>query len=129
MPKKIKVGLLTHANGAHVGAYLGALAGSDMCSEVVLADPDGRWEKDARRLLGDKLTNVYRNHEKLLVRELPEMSLVTMEAKHAPPVIDIALESGCHVFAEKPSCVRVEDFEPLVRKADSKHRHLMLAVG
>jgi predicted dehydrogenase len=129
MPKKIKVGVLTHAAGAHVGAYLSALAEADSCGEVVLADADGRWEKDARRVLGDKLTNVYRNYEKLLSRERPVMSLVTMEAKLAPPVIDAALESGCHVFAEKPSCVRVEDFEPLVRKADSQHRHLMLALA
>jgi len=129
MPKKIKVGILTHAAGAHVGAYLSALAESESCSKVVLADPDGRWEKDARRVLGDKLTSVYRNYKKLLAREQPVMSLITMEAKLAPPVIDAALESGCHVFAEKPSCVRVEDFEPLVRKADSKHRHLMLALA
>lgn len=129
MPKKIKVGVLTHAAGAHVGAYLGALAAADSCGEVVLADADSRWEKDARRVLGERLTNVYRNHEKLLARERPVMSLVTMEAKLAPPVIDAALESGCHVFAEKPSCVRVEDFELLVRKADSQHRHLMLALA
>src|SRR5207248_6975460 len=37
--------------------------------------------------------------------------------------------AGCHVFAEKPSCVRAEDFEPLVRKAQRKHRHLMLALA
>jgi predicted dehydrogenase len=40
---------------------------------------------------------------------------------------DKALEAGCHVFCEKPSCVRAEDFAPLVRKAQQKHRHLMLA--
>src|SRR5262249_55124406 len=32
-------------------------------------------------------------------------------------MIDASLEAGCHVFAEKPSCVRAEDFEPLVHKA------------
>ena len=26
-------------------------------------------------------------------------------------------------------CVRAEDFEPLVQKADSKHLHLMLALA
>src|SRR5205085_10385360 len=47
----------------------------------------------------------------------------------APPVIAMALDAGCHVLAEKPSCVRVEDFEPLARKAEQKHRHLMLALA
>jgi predicted dehydrogenase len=129
MPKKIKVGLLTHADAAHVGAYLSALSASPSCDEVVLADPDGRWEKDARRVLGAKLTNVYRNYDELLKQEKPGMVLVTMEAKLAPPVIDAALDANCHVFAEKPSCIRVEDFEPLVQKADGKHRHLMLALA
>ena len=129
MPKKIKVAILTHAGGAHVSAYLSALAAAESCSEVVLADPDGRWEKDARRVLGEKLTSVGRDHKKLLEEEKPGMALVTMEAKLAPPVIDSALEADCHVFAEKPSCIRVEDFEPLVRKADMKHRNLMLALA
>ena len=57
------------------------------------------------------------------------MALVTMEAGKAPPIIDAALEADSHVFAEKPACVRVEDFAPLVWKAQSKHRHLMLALA
>ena len=52
-----------------------------------------------------------------------------MEAKIAPPIIDLALEAGCHVFAEKPACLRAEDFAPLAQKADSKHLHLMLALA
>jgi predicted dehydrogenase len=129
MPNTIKTGLITHADGAHVAAYLSALAKSASCGEVVLADPDGRWEKEARQILGEKLTHVYRDHLALLERERPDMVLVTMEAKLAPPVIDAALQAGCHVFAEKPSCVRVEDFEPLARKADGGHRYLMLALA
>jgi UDP-N-acetyl-2-amino-2-deoxyglucuronate dehydrogenase len=65
----------------------------------------------------------------LLEREKPAMVLVSLEARLAPPVIDAALDAGCHVFAEKPSCVRVEDFEPLAFKAESKHLNLMLALA
>jgi len=57
------------------------------------------------------------------------MAMVTMEARIAPPVIDLALEAGCHVFAEKPACLRAEDLAPLAQKADSKHLHLMLALA
>src|SRR5262249_51357995 len=45
------------------------------------------------------------------------------------PVIGAALDAGCHVFAEKPSCTRAEDYEKLTRKAQEKHRHLMLALA
>lgn len=129
MPEQIKVGLLTHAGGAHVGAYLQALAETSECSAVVLSDPDQRWTGEAERVLGDKLTATYESPSALLEQENPEMALATMEARLAPPVIDAALEADCHVFAEKPACVAAEDFEPLVRKADSKHRHLMLALA
>ena len=129
MPKQIKVAVLTHEGGAHVSHYFSALADSASCGEVVLADPDSRWEQEAGRILGDKLTQVSRNHADLIERERPGMALVSMEARLAPPIIDAALELECHVFAEKPSCVRVADFEPLVRKADSKHRYLMLALA
>lgn len=129
MTQPITVGLITHDGAAHVEAYLEALAAADPCKAVVLADPDGVWEPDARRLLGDKLRGVVRDYRTLLTKHHPQMVLVTMEARLAPPVIDAALDADCHVFAEKPACVRVEDFAPLAEKADSKHRYLMLALA
>lgn len=129
MANPIKVALLTHGGGAHVGAYLSALAAADDCSSVVLVDPDSRWDADAKRVLGAKLKRVGRDHREVLAQEKPALALVSMEAKIAPPVIDAALDAGCHVFAEKPSCVRAEDFAPLVAKADRQHRHLMLALA
>ena len=55
--------------------------------------------------------------------------VVAHPAYRSPGVIRAALESGAHVLAEKPACVRPADFAPLVRVADSKHLHLMLAVA
>lgn len=129
MTDPVKVALLTHGGGAHVSAYLAALAATDECSSVVLADPDGRWNTDASRVLGSKLTRVSKDYREVLAVEKPAMALVTMEAGLAPPVIDAALDAGCHVFAEKPACIRSEDFEPLVTKADRQHRYLMLALA
>lgn len=129
MPDTIPIGLLTHAGGAHIGAYLQALAASDECGQVFLADPDGRWEVDAKRLLGSKLKGIHADPRELLEARKPAMALVSMEARLAPPVIDAALDAGCHVFAEKPACVAPDDFRPLVQKADSKHLHLMLALA
>ncbi len=129
MPKKIKVGFITNSDGAHVTAYFTALATTDACSEVVLSDPGQRWVPEAKKRMGNKLTRLYESHDELLKREKPEMVIVTLEARVAPPVIDAALDAGCHVFAEKPSCVRADDFQPLAFKAESKHLNLMLALA
>ena len=95
MSEPIKVALLSHAGGAHVGAYLSALAETEACGSVVLGDPDGRWEAECREKLGDKLTKVYGNVPQLLDVEQPKLALISMEAKVAPPVIDAASLCGC----------------------------------
>ena len=97
-------------------AYLQALAETPECSAVVLSDPDRSLDREAARVLGSKLTGTYESANSLLEREHPQMALVTMEARVAPPVIDAVLEADCHVFAEKPACVDVEDFESLVQQ-------------
>lgn len=129
MPKSIKVGIVTHAQGAHLGAYFSALKNIPEAAQVALADPSGKIVAQAKAALGEKLTNVYDNVPAMLKKFKPKMALVSMEAALAPPAIDAALEAGCHVLAEKPSCVKAEDFAPLARKAESKHQHLMLALA
>lgn len=129
MPKQITVAVLTAETGAHLGAYFPALKASPEAGRVVLGDPSGQSAVAAKQGLGEKLARVYRSHDELLKTERPAMALVSLEAVSAPAVIDKALEAGCHVFAEKPACVRPEDFARLVKKADSKHRHLMLALA
>lgn len=129
MPQPVKVGLVTNATGAHVGAYLNALRDTKACAAVAIADPDNRWVDSARKVLGPKLTAVYRDAKAMLAKEQPALAMVTMEAKTAPAAIDGALEAGCHVFAEKPACLSAKEFAPLINKADSKHRHVMLALA
>ena len=125
----MKTAFLTHSGGAHMGAYFSALASAKDCSEVVIADPDSRWIDDARKTLGDRLTRVYTSHAELLQKESPKLAMVSMEAKHAPPAIEAALNSGAHVFSEKPACTSLSDFERLANLAESKHLHLMLALA
>ncbi|WP_166820039.1 Gfo/Idh/MocA family protein [Thalassoroseus pseudoceratinae] len=123
----MKVALMTHAGGAHLSAYLSALAVADDCDEVVLADPDERWKASAEKALGGKLTRTYTSYAKLLKEESPKFCLISMEAVLAPPVIEAALEAGAHVFSEKPGCTSIEQFEKLANLAESKHLQLMLA--
>lgn len=123
----MKTAFLTHAEGAHMSAYFSALALAEACDEVVLADPSGRWVDSAKKALGEKLTRTYVSYDELLKQESPKLCLVSMEARQAPPVIEAALNSGAHVFSEKPACVSLDQFEQLANLAESKHLHLMLA--
>ena len=125
----VKVGLITHAEGSHLSAYYAALAEAEEVGSVVLSDPSGDTVEATRKVIGSKLKATYTEPAKMLANEKPAMALVSMEAKVSPPAIDAALDAGCHVMAEKPSCVRAEDFEPLVRKANRKGLHLMLALA
>lgn len=125
----IPVAVLTHAAGPHLDAYLAGLAASSEVGEVSIADPSGSTFAAAQKTLGPKLKATGKDVAALLREAKPKMALVTMEAVLAPPAIDAALEHGCHVLAEKPACVRTADFEPLVRKAEGKHLHLMLALA
>lgn len=128
MPNTIKVGVLTQDDGAHLPEYFGALAQTPEVERVAVADASGKSFKLARELLGDKLTGTYDDHGKLLREFRPPLAVVTVEPVLSPPVIDAALEAGCHVLSEKPGCIAARDFEPLVRKAQSKHLDLMLAL-
>ncbi len=129
MPKTIKVGVITQEQGAHLPDYFGSLAKIEEAESVALADPSGKSTDAARQALGDKLKGVFKDPAEMLKRFEPQMVIVSLEAAAAPAAIDLALEAGCHVFAEKPSCTRAEDFEKLVRKAQVKHRLLMLALA
>lgn len=129
MPKSIKVGVLTGATGAHLSAYFPALASIEEAEAVAIADPDGKNVELAKKALGDKLKEVFKDHGELLKKFQPQMALVSLDGVQSPPAIDLALDAGCHVFAEKPGCVKAEDFAKLVTKAQQKHRHLMLALA
>lgn len=127
--KVCMVGLMTDKGGAHLGHYFTSLVQAKEVTSVVLSDPSGNSVPDARRKLGEKLSGVYRDPADLLREAKPRMALVTMEAVASPPVIEAALDAGCHVFAEKPACVRVEDFARLVEKANQRGLYLMLALA
>jgi predicted dehydrogenase len=119
------VALITHADGPHLSAYVDGLASCPEVDRVYLADAAS--EAMVRKGLGPKLAGVYPSAKALLAVQKPRLALITMEATLAPPVIDAALNAGCHVMAEKPACVRAEEFAPLVAKANARKQHLMLA--
>ncbi len=127
MPDTITVAVFTHAGGAHMSAYFAALASSPETKDVALCDPDGTYVEMGRSILKEKFAGLYKTPAELFAKHQPAMALVSYEPALAPAVIDVCLDAGCHVFAEKPACVAPEQFHTLKRKADGKHLHLMLA--
>src|SRR5262249_22574271 len=107
--------------------YFGSLAKIDEAESVALVDPSGSSEAGARKVLGAKFHKAYKDRAAMLKEFAPHLAVVSVEAAEAPAAIDAALEAGCHVSAEKPSCTKAADFAKLVRKAQAKHRHLMMA--
>lgn len=126
---KIPVALVTGEGGPHLEAYFSALRSSPDCDEVVLCDPSGDSVSQAKEILGDKLSAVFQNLDRMLAAANPTLAMVSMEAVQAPPVIDKLLDADCHIFAEKPACVRAEDLAPLVAKAEEKNLQLLFALA
>jgi predicted dehydrogenase len=127
MPKTIKVAVVTQPQGAHLSDYFESLAMIEEAEAVALVDPTGKTAEQARKALKGKLKEVFKDSAAMYKSFKPQMAIVSLEAVQGPPAIDAALEAGCHVFAEKPSCIRAADFAKLVQKAEMKHLHLMMA--
>lgn len=125
----ISVAVLTDTGGAHLDAYFQALAEIAEVENVIVCDPSGESAAMAKKFLGEKLAAIYDNPDKTFSGQKPELAMVSVEAAQGPALIDRALDAGCHVFAEKPACLRAGDFEPLVKKAEAKGLHLQLALA
>lgn len=125
---KVDFVLFTHADGPHLPSYIDALAKAPEVAKVFLCDPNGSTLEVVRAGLGARLAGSYKTPAELFSQHKPLVALVAMEGALAPAAIDAALEAGCHVMAEKPACVRPEDFAPLVAKAKAKKLQLMLAL-
>jgi predicted dehydrogenase len=129
MPRAIPVAIVTNEHGTHLDNFLPSLAAIEEVESVALVDPSGASEQPARKALGKKLREVHKNAADMYKKYRPAMALVSLEPRLSPPAIDAALDANCHVLSEKPGCVRVEDFAPLVKKAHARHKHLMLVMA
>lgn len=128
MAESIKVGIITRAKGPHLEGYLRSLAVVEGIDRAALVDPSGQAFEKAHAILGERL-QTFRDDREMLQTFQPKLAVITLEADQAPAPIQLALEWGCHVLAEKPACVDINDFRKLARAADSKHLHLMLALA
>lgn len=129
MPKTIPVAVVTNRDGTHLDQWLPSLAEIDEVENVALVDPSGAMVDLAKKSLGKKLRGVHKTFAEAVKAGRPALTVVSLEPRLCPAAIDAALDEGCHILSEKPGCVRVEDFSPLVKKAQAKHRHLMMVMA
>ena len=126
----IRVGIIAEPTGAHLGPLAVSLAKCRRVARVALADSTGETFEKQRVVFKDKASplDTFRDRDQMLRALQPQLAVVTLEAHRSPDAIRAALEAGCHVLAEKPACTSAEDFAELVRVADARKRHLMLAL-
>ncbi len=123
-PCPSSIGFITDAGAPHLSIYLESIRVLNAPS-VAVADASGKsFDAAAKQLPGAR---TYRDPATMLAEAKPTLTVVSMEAHHAPAAIRLALEKGSHVLAEKPACVKLDDFRALVELARRQNRHLMLA--
>ena len=83
MPKTIKVAVITKPQGAHLADYFGSLAKIEEAEAVALVDPTGKTADAARKALGDKLKEVFKDSAEMLKRFEPHLAVVSLEAVEA----------------------------------------------
>lgn len=128
MPTPLRAAILAETESAHVENYVRAAAAATGVEQVGMVDPAGAWLALGNQLAPGRFHG-FRSVPDLLARGRPDLAIVSYAADRSPPAIAAALEAGCHVLAEKPACTRPADFARLARTADSKHRHLLLALA
>ncbi|MAV38179.1 MAG: hypothetical protein CMJ59_22295 [Planctomycetaceae bacterium] len=127
--KQIRIGVITQRNGPHLGIYFPAIANCESVADVAIVDNSGTTFASAKKMLGVHADfKPYRDAAVMIAEFRPHLVLVALAANRAPAPIRAALSAGCHVLAEKPACVRAEDFRPLVQLATDKGVNLMLAL-
>ncbi len=125
----IDVGLITEPTGGHRTGYLSVLSKCRGVRKVSVADHTGKTLDESARILGDRFDRGFVDPAKMMQAVKPALAVVTLEGHRSPAAIETALRGDSHVLTEKPSCVKLQDFERVIRLSNEKKRHVMLAMA
>lgn len=123
---RASVGLISDPSGPHLQIYLDSLRDPSIGSIGIADATAGIFERAAKTLAPRKI-QTFQSSVEMLKAVSPQLVLVALEARLSPPAIELALQHGAHVLAEKPACVRAQDFARLTELAGQRKRNLMLA--
>ena len=129
MGEQARVAVITAPSGTmHVSGFLEILAALPAVAQVALVtDGADDIQAHAQAHLGDRLMGTYTDPDALFAAFQPDLTIVSLEPRTAPPAIAACLRHGSHVLAEKPACLRWEEFAELASLADERQRNLGLA--
>ncbi len=129
--KPLRVGVVIEPTGAHLDPFLSSLADCEGIDQIAIADETGGTFEKAKGFLAKRFGTIrtFSNDQEMISSFKPEFMLISLEAHHSPGPVERALNAGCHVLAEKPACIRQQDFEKLAALALSRKRYLMLALA
>lgn len=128
---KLSVAFITEPGGTHLDLMVKGVAKCTDVGSVAIADVSSESFERVRRLLdgsGHSL-RTFTSPAEMLKSAKPDLTVVTVEARHNPNLCAQAIDAGSHVLCEKPPCVRPGDFESLAKKAKAQNRTLMLAMA
>ena len=115
------VGLGAVTRNIHLPAYKTL---SDKIEIVAGCDVDAKARQTARDDFG--IANVFEDPRKMIAETSPDIvSVCTPPAFHVDHSL-IALESGCHVFCEKPLAGSLTEADELIRAAERANRHVVV---
>ncbi len=129
MGEQARVAVITAPSGTmHVSGFLEILAALPEVAQVALVtDGADDIETHAQAHLGARLVGTFADTDSLFAAFQPDLAIVSLEPRTAPPVIAACVRQGSHVLAEKPACLHWEDFAELAALADAQQRNVGLA--
>jgi len=116
----IDVAVITEPTASHRTGYLNVLAKCQGVRKVAVADHTGKTADDSRNRLGGRFDRFFDDPRRMLEAIKPALTVITMEGHRSPAAIEAALAADSHVLTEKPGCVKLEDFERVIRLAAKK---------
>ena len=125
----INCAIISEPSAGHLSAFLRGFSQCRGVGRVAVSDSKSASFEVAQRTLGDRFEAGFRDHQEMLDKFQPKLTLVTMESRHTAAVVSAVLRADSHVMTEKPGYMSVEQLEPLVKIADQKQLHLMMALA
>ncbi|MBM4436943.1 MAG: Gfo/Idh/MocA family oxidoreductase [Actinobacteria bacterium] len=126
MSQTLRAALITEPTAWHRRSMIDALSNAEI-GDVAVGDPTGGTFDEVKKGIGDKVKATYTDLGQLFQEFRPEVALVTMEPWRMPAPILQALQSGAHVFHEKPGYVNIDDYRAIYRLARQRQRQLGIA--
>ena len=91
-----------------------------------LKEESGNFSTDSFSYEELSKVNIYADFEECLKTEKPDACIIAVHTNLHYEMAKLGLESGCHVFLEKPFCLHVTEGEELIKLARAKNKILMI---